>query len=230
MDADVMPHHVTMIESTSLDFPAVLCHGALEGAYPRIWAIGNLAILKTRMTGFFCSTKCPGSVIVHIYDLARAMRDSGISIISGFHSPMEKECLDLLLRGAQPVVMCPARSIEQMRFSTVWRTPIAEGRLLILSPFGAPHHRTTANLAEQRNCFVGTLADTIVLAHAHAGSKIDRLYTWIVASGKQVFTLNLPENASLMKHGVPGYTVPDLVDCLLGQQVRLTRSTGAHID
>jgi predicted Rossmann fold nucleotide-binding protein DprA/Smf involved in DNA uptake len=230
MDAEIMPHHVTIIESTSLDFPAALSHGALEVSYPRIWAIGNLAILKTHLVGFFCSTKCPGSVIVHIYDLARAMRDSGISIASGFHSPMEKECLDLLLRGTQPVVFCPARNIEQMRLPTAWRTPIAEGRLLVLSPFDASHHRATAKLAERRNCFVGILADTIVLAHAHAGSKINRLDTWIIASGKRVFTLNLLENASLMQHGVPGYTVPDLVDCLLGRQVRSTQSIGSHID
>jgi predicted Rossmann fold nucleotide-binding protein DprA/Smf involved in DNA uptake len=212
-----MPHYVTIIESTSLDFPATLCHGALEGSYPCIWAIGNLDILKTRLLGFFCSTKCPGSVIVPIYDLARALRDSGISVISGFHALMERECLDLLLRGRQPVVLCPARNIERMRLQTAWRTPIAEGRMLVMSPFGAPHRRPTADLAEQCNRFVSTLADAVVIAHARSGSKIDRLYAGIMASGKRVYALDLPENAGLMHHGVTGYTVRDLVDCLLGQ-------------
>lgn len=217
MDAEVMPHSVTMIELTSLDFPAALCHGALEGSYSCIWAIGNPDILKTRLIGFFCSTKRPGSVIIHVYDLARAMRDSGISVISGFHSPMEKECLDLLLRGRQPVVLCPARNIEPIQLPAAWRIPIAEGRMLVLSPFGAPHRRPTADLAEQRNLFVSTLADTVVIAHAHSGSKIEQLYTRSMASDKQVYTLDLPENANLMHHGVTGYTVPALVDCLLGQ-------------
>jgi predicted Rossmann fold nucleotide-binding protein DprA/Smf involved in DNA uptake len=221
MDAEVMPHYVTLIESTSLDFPATLCHGALESSYPCIWAIGNLDILKTRLVGFFCSTKCPGSVIVQIYDLARALRDSGIPVISGFHSPMEKECLDLLLRGTQPVVICPARNIERMRLPTAWRTPIAEGHLLILSPFSVPHRRPTADLAEQRNLFVGALANTVVIAHASRGSKIDRLFAEIVASGKQVYTLDLPENTGLMDQGVTGYAVTDLVDCILGQPVRI---------
>jgi hypothetical protein len=70
-------------------------------------------------------------------------------------------------------------------------------------------------LAEQRNGFVSTLTDTSVLAHAHAGSTIDRLYSWTTAIDKQVFSLNLPENASLMQYGVAGYIVPDLVECLL---------------
>jgi len=213
-----MPHHVTTIEPTSPDFPTALLDGALVASSHCIWAIGNLDILKTRMVGFFCSTKCPGSVIVHIYDLARTLRDAGISVISGFHAPMERECLDLLLRGTQPVVICPARNIERMRLPTAWRTSIAEGHLLILSPFGVPHRRPTADLAEQRNLFVSALANTVVIAHASRGSKIDRLSAEIVASGKQVYTLDLPENASLMDRRVTGYAVPDLVD-LLGHNV-----------
>ena len=212
-----MPHHVTMIEPTSPDFPTALLDGALVASSHCIWAIGNLDILRTRLVGFFCSTKCPGSVIVHIYDPARTLRDAGISVISGFHAPMERECLDLLLRGTQPVVICPARNIERMRLPAAWRTPIIEGHLLILSPFSAPHRRPTTGPAEQRNLFVSTLADTVVIAHAPSGSKIDRLYTWIMASGKRVYTLDLPENADLMHPGVTGYAVPALVNCLLGQ-------------
>ena len=173
------------------------------------------------LVAFFCSTRCPGSVIVHIYDLARALRNSGISVISGFHAPMERECLDLLLRGTQPVVICPARNIEQMRLPTAWRTPIAEGHLLILSPFSVSHRRPTADLAEQRNLFVSALAGAVVIAHANPGSKIDQLRAGMVASGKQVYTIDLPENAGLMNQGVTGYAVPDLVDCLLGQEVRI---------
>src|SRR5882724_842490 len=219
--AKAMPHHVTMIEPTSPDFPTALLDGALVASSHCIWAIGNLDILKTRLVGFFCSTKCPGSVIVQIYDLARALRDAGISVISGFHTPMERECLDLLLRGTQPVVICPARNIERMRLPTAWRTPIVEGHLLILSPFSVPHRRPTADLAEQRNLFVSALASTVMIAHASRGSKIDRLSAKIVASGKQVYTLDLPENTGLMDQGVTGYAVIDLVDCIQGQPVRI---------
>jgi predicted Rossmann fold nucleotide-binding protein DprA/Smf involved in DNA uptake len=210
-----MTYNVTMIESTNPDFPVALRNGPWATSCPRIWAIGDLDILKTPLLGFLCSTKCPGNVIVHTYDLARALRDTGVPVIGGFHSPMEKECLDLLLRGQQPIVICPARSIEQMRLGTAWRTPVDEGRLLVFSPFAAPSRRPTAGLAEQRNRLVAALADAVVIAHASPASKIDRLYAGIMASGKRVYTLDLPENARLMQHGVMGYAVPDLVDCLL---------------
>jgi len=93
--------------------------------------------------------------------------------------------------------------------------------MLVLSPFGAPQRRPTADLAEQRNLFVSALADAVVIAHASRGSKIDRLFAGISASGKWVYTLDLPENAGLMHHRGTGYAVSDLVDCLLGQQVRI---------
>jgi predicted Rossmann fold nucleotide-binding protein DprA/Smf involved in DNA uptake len=213
-----MPYHVISIEPTNTPCPAALRNGALMASHPRLWAIGDLDILNTPLLSFFCSTKCPGSVIVQVYDLARAMRDSGISVISGFHSPMEKECLNMLLRGRQSIVICPARNIERIRLPTAWRKPINEGRMLVISPFGGSQRRPTAELAQQRNLFVASLASTVVIAHASAGSRADRLSAGMVASGKAVLTLALPENARLINQGVTGYTVSELIDCLLGRQ------------
>src|SRR5438552_478970 len=77
-----------------------------------ITARGDVGILHNGTMALFCSIRCPGDVILRTYDLARALRDARITVVGGFHSPMEKECLDLLLRGTGPVVICPARSIE----------------------------------------------------------------------------------------------------------------------
>ena len=157
---------ITIVESESSEFSQLLRNGTISAPIPRIWTIGNLKILERRLLGFFCSTKCPGDAILQTYDLVRALRDAGVAVIGGFHSPMEKECLDLLLRGNQPIVICPARSIERMRFPAAWRKPLAEDRLLVLSPFEAKHQRATTVLAESRNRFIAVLADEIFIAHA----------------------------------------------------------------
>src|SRR5438105_10760417 len=73
---------------------------------------GNFDILDTHKVALFCSVSCPGNLIVQTYDLAVALRLAGVTVIGGFHSPMEKECLSVLLRGTQPVIVCPARGIE----------------------------------------------------------------------------------------------------------------------
>jgi len=55
--------------------------------------IGNRAILNKEKLALFCSVKCLGDIILKTYDLAKILRDKGIVVISGFRSPMEKECL-----------------------------------------------------------------------------------------------------------------------------------------
>ena len=67
----------------------------------------GISILDADLTALFCSGQFPGDVILKVYDLSRAMRDAGVPVIGGFLSPMEKECLRLLLRGRRPVVVCP---------------------------------------------------------------------------------------------------------------------------
>jgi predicted Rossmann fold nucleotide-binding protein DprA/Smf involved in DNA uptake len=213
-----MSNNVLIIESKSSDFPEALRNKALMAPVRRMWAIGNLGILQTRLLGFFCSTRCPGNIILRTYDLAQALRAASISVIGGFHSPMEKECLDLLLRGDQLVVICPARSIERMRVPVAWRKPLDEARLLILSPFEIHHRRPTAELAEQRNRFVAMLADTIFVAHAPPGSKTERLCAEIAEQDKRMYTLDLAENAHLMRRGVVGHSVRALAELIASTQ------------
>lgn len=213
-----MAADIIIIESASPAFPAALHDGTLTGPIARVWAIGNLEILHKRLFGFFCTTRCPGSVILRTYDLAQTLRAASIPVIGGFHTPMEKECLDLLLRGTQPVVMCPARSIEQMRLPVEWHRPVQENRMLILSPFGAQHRRVTAALAEHRNRFVATLADDIFVAHAPSGSKTEQLCVELIEQGRRVNTLNLAENAHLMQRGAIGNSPSELVDTLTLRQ------------
>ena len=64
----------------------------------RLHFLGNLDILQTKPVALFCSVKCPGNLILQTYDLAQKWRDQGVTVISGFHSPMERECLSILLR------------------------------------------------------------------------------------------------------------------------------------
>ncbi len=65
--------------------PAVLSGRPLSSGLEYLWAIGDLDILSNPLIAFFCSSRCPGQVILRVYDLARSLRDAGITVISGFH-------------------------------------------------------------------------------------------------------------------------------------------------
>ncbi|MEA3361075.1 MAG: DNA-binding protein, partial [Thermodesulfobacteriota bacterium] len=77
-----------------------------------------------------------------------------MTVISGFHSPMERESLTMLLRGAQPIIICPARSINKMRINKEYKKPLKDGRLLFLSPFDENQLRISAKRSYYRNLFV----------------------------------------------------------------------------
>ncbi|MEW6207264.1 MAG: DNA-processing protein DprA [Acidobacteriota bacterium] len=154
-------------------YPPLLRRYLISAAPQAIYALGDLSILKHQKLGLFCSIKCPGNVILRLYDAAREWRDNGTTVISGFHSPMEKECLEILLRGTQPIIICPARSIENMRLPKNWIAALDEKRLLLLSPFDPKHRRVTADLAQKRNLFIAALADKILIAHIARGGKTE---------------------------------------------------------
>lgn len=162
---------------------------------------GDSSLLKRPTTAFFCSTQCPGDLILKSYDLAQAWRDTGEAIIGGFHTPMEKEVLAILLKGTQPVVICPARGIGTMRLPAEWKAGIDAGRLLILSPFEDKEKRPTAALAEERNHFVAAVADKLFIAYAHPGSKTETLAREAIAQGKPVFTFDHTATANLREMG-----------------------------
>jgi predicted Rossmann fold nucleotide-binding protein DprA/Smf involved in DNA uptake len=175
--------------------------GRKGAAANRSWAIGDQQILQRPLLALFTTTRCPGDVILRLYDAVRSLRDAGIPVISGFHTPMEKECLDLLLRGTQPVVICPARSLHRMRIPAAWKPAILAGRLLLVSPFAERHRRNTAELAAMRNRFVAEIASEIFVAHAPPGSKTVALCRDLLAQGRHICTFDLPTNAGLVALG-----------------------------
>lgn len=179
---------------------------------------GSLSILDKPLIGFFCSVHCPGDAILKTYDLARMLRETDATIIGGFQSPMEKECLDLLLRGSASVVVCPARGLGRMRIPKNWQEPLAEGRLLILSFFDDGIRRPTAAIAAQRNAYIAALADHILVAHAEKSGKIEALCKDALAAGKPVFAIDSPDNAHLVELGVVPVQTKNLVNLLLAEE------------
>ena len=191
-------------------FPTALRRRLGKGHKHPVAAIGDLAHLRSPLLALFCSSTCPGNLILDTYDLARILRSAGVSVIGGFHSPMERECLELLLRGTQPVIICPARGIQKMRIPKLWKESLQSGRLLVLSPFAEDNRRVTAELAAQRNRFVAQLADEVFVAHAAAESKTEAFCRELLKNGKSLLTIDRPENCLLLQHGVKPLAVEEL--------------------
>ena len=165
---------MTILSPDDAAWPRLLTARLGDAAPKKLSVQGNLDLLALRKTALFCSAKCPGSVILPTYDQAAKWRDTERCVIGGFHSPVEKECLHILLRGDAPVILCPARAMLT-RLPAQWAIAVASGRMLILSAFGATATRITAELAARRNEFVAALADEVFISHATPSGQLEKL-------------------------------------------------------
>lgn len=80
----------------------------------KIDTYGNPDIFQRHKTAFLCSRRYPAGAVLRIYDWAREMRDNGECVVSGFHSALERDVLQLLLRGEQPLILVTARLAETL--------------------------------------------------------------------------------------------------------------------
>src|SRR5947209_10486805 len=111
---------------TPFDCTAALAPLARRASVSRLMALGNLDLLQNDTLALFCSARCPGNLILKFYDTLRALRDERQTIISGFHSPLEREGLLTLMQGQGGIVICPARSIDTMRVPVAWQQALSD--------------------------------------------------------------------------------------------------------
>lgn len=189
------------IQVGSPEYPPALTRYLADNAPSSISALGDVAILNTKPFALFSSMKCPGSIILKACDMVKRLRDAGVTVISGFHSPLERECLNILLKGKQPIIFCPARGLEKMQIKPEFRKPLDDGRLLILSPFKASANRTSTGLAEARNRFAAALGNAVFIPYAAPGGKTERFCKDVLAWGKPLYTVNDDANSRLIASG-----------------------------
>ncbi len=79
-----------------------------------LFYLGNREIVDCYKTAFLCSRVCPSHIILKSLDWAREQKEAGNCIISGFHTTIERDVFDILIRGEQPIILVLARGMKQM--------------------------------------------------------------------------------------------------------------------
>ena len=171
-----------------------------EAAPEPLFVLGDPALLRLPLLGLFCSVRVPGELVLAGVDAGRRLRAAGVPTLGGFHSPLERELLDWLLRGPAPVVVCPARALHGGRLPARWRRALDERRLLLVSPFER-RRRAGAERALARNRLVAALARRVLVLHASPGGRLLRLTDEIVAWGRPVLCLDSAANRELLLRG-----------------------------
>jgi len=80
-------------------FPQEVRQFLSERTRAGVTALGNIEILQSTKLAIFCSVRCPGKLILAAHDFCQELRNKKVTVAGGFHSPVERECLNILLRG-----------------------------------------------------------------------------------------------------------------------------------
>ncbi|MBN8574772.1 MAG: DNA-processing protein DprA [Candidatus Kapaibacterium sp.] len=137
---------------------------------------GNIDLIKLPKTAFLCSRTVPASAVLACYDWAIQQREQGHCVISGFHSPIEKDVLHYLLKGTQPIIVVLARGFKET-MNHEFIKPLEQGKLLIISPFDAQVKRITSRTVLVRHQTMIDLADDIAVGYISKNGQLDTLLT-----------------------------------------------------
>jgi len=136
--------------------------------------LGNKKILEKYKTAFLCSKKCPSDIVIKSLDWAIEKKNNGECVISGFHSRIEKDVFNILIKGKQPIILVLARGMKK-RWPVEIKKAIKEERLLVISPFENNVKNITQKTANRRNELMAKIADEIFIAYYTPNGNIHNL-------------------------------------------------------
>ena len=143
----------------------------------RIIGVGETSLIDKPLLGLIASRECPGNVLLATLERVPQWVKAGRVIVSGFHSPLEQQVLRSLLRRNGHAVKVLARcfSASGYRLAKEEQDAFANGRLLIISAFGADTPRVTRVSAIKRNELVIALSTEVVTPFISKGSPLEEL-------------------------------------------------------
>ena len=119
---------------------------------------GNRDLLDRHLVAFFASRKATLHDAQLAHQWAEAICQTDNVVISGFHSPLEKEVLDILLKNQHPVVIVLSRALYK-KVPPHLQEAFEEGRLLFVSI--REYSRHSWKSAEIRNWHAAGMADEV---------------------------------------------------------------------
>lgn len=134
--------------------------------------LGNTSLLDRKKIGHFASGTIVSQSILPTLDwAAEVAKCDDVAIVSGFHSKMEREVLDFLLRGRCSIICVLARSIYKKVPSRL-REAYDAGRVLFISPCKTSATMTSRHLCQLRNEYVAAICDELVFSSLSPASSL----------------------------------------------------------
>lgn len=126
--------------------------------------LGNISLLNYSKIGYFASGTIASLSVLPTLDWAsEAAKRDDVAIVSGFHSKMEREVLDILLKGQCGIICVLARPIYKV-IPDKYRKAYAQNRVLFISHNSAKSTMPSRHLCRQRNEYIASISDELVFS------------------------------------------------------------------
>lgn len=126
--------------------------------------LGNMSLLECKKIGFFASGTIATLSVLPTLDWATEIaKRNDIAIVSGFHSKMEREVLEILLKGRCGIICVLARPIYKV-IPAKFRDAYAEDRVLFISRNTSKSTMTSRHHCQKRNEYIASISDELVFS------------------------------------------------------------------
>jgi predicted Rossmann fold nucleotide-binding protein DprA/Smf involved in DNA uptake len=188
------------VDYRTLDVPEQVM--PLFGRKPStLWYLGNTSLLKQPLVGIMSARAGASDLKVRIAELLTQLAGLKAIFIGGWHSPLEKKSLKILLRESAPTIICLAKSVNRFGFFQELKTLLRQDRLLLLTHCSPNAKRISRNASIRRNHLVAGLANVLLVLAAPERSATFKLALAVIQLGKPVFAPKHPVNENLLASG-----------------------------
>lgn len=133
---------------------------------------GNFSLLDSKRIGYFASSKIATISVLPTLDWATEMaKRDNVAIVSGFHSKMEREVLDILLKGRCGIICVLARPIYKV-IPAKFRDTYAQGRVLFISHNTSKSTMTSRHHCQKRNEYIASISEEFVFTSLTSESSL----------------------------------------------------------
>lgn len=138
--------------------------------------IGNLKLKSCCCIGYFASSKIATLSVFPTLDWASEIaKQDDVAIVSGFHSKLEREVLDILLKGRCGIICVLARPIYKV-IPKKFRNAYNQSRILFISHNTAKSTMTSRHLCQKRNEYIASISDELVFSSLTPESSLYPLF------------------------------------------------------
>ena len=147
---------------------------------------GNEELLNQPLVAFFASRNSPPEALMLAQQWAREISQSDKVVISGFHSPIERAVLDILLANNRPVIVTLGRSLY--RRIRPYLEPFFEKDNLLFISF-RNQNRANLNNSQLRNWATVEFAQEVIFAPFLPNSQLSSLWFFLCNGTKPAHIL-----------------------------------------